>query len=97
MSQSSGSSASAGLGIGGLVFVILLVGKLAGFFANIGWFWVISSIIWAPVIAFIVVLVFLGGGALLIAGGATAFDKIKDSRYQRRLLKEQKKRERLVK
>lgn len=39
-----------GLGLGGIVFVILLVLKLTGNLA-MGWFGVITSILWAPILA----------------------------------------------
>jgi len=97
MSENSKSGGTAGIGIGGLIFVILLVGKLAGYFSNISWFWVITSIIWAPVIAVIVVLLALGAGALLVGGAAVVIDKISDARRNRFLLKEQKRRERMIK
>lgn len=82
------SGGSAGIGIGGLIFVILLVGKLAGFFPNIGWIWVISSIIWAPLLAMLTVIIFIGAGAGVVFGGAAILDKISAASRKRRLAKE---------
>ena len=60
MSTSSGSS-SVGVGLGGIVFVIFLVLKLAGIgqVANWSWWW-ITSPLWIPwVIILSIMLVFV--------------------------------------
>lgn len=40
---------SGGIGMGGIIFVVLLVLKITGNIA-MGWFWVITSFIWAPLL-----------------------------------------------
>lgn len=90
MAEGSSSSSSAGIGIGGLIFVVLIVGKLAGYFPNVSWFWAITSIIWAPIAGFLVVLAFLGIGALVVLGGAAgvaAISDASDKARRRKLLK----------
>lgn len=89
--SSENSSASSGIGIGGLIFVVLLVGKLAGFFPNLSWLVVITSIVWAPVLGFLVVLAVLAIGAGVVVGGAAGISAISDARNTARrnkLLKE---------
>jgi hypothetical protein len=90
MSEKSSSSSSSGIGIGGLIFVVLLVGKLAGFFPNLSWFIVLTSIIWAPLAGILIVLAFIGIGALIVLGGAAgvaAISDASDKARRRKLLK----------
>lgn len=42
------SKTSGGIGLGWLIFFILLILKATGNIA-MGWFWVITSFIWAPI------------------------------------------------
>jgi len=60
------SSSVGGLGIGGVVFVVLLILKLTGNIA-MGWFGVITSIIWAPILASIsILLIFMIIGVIVM-------------------------------
>lgn len=60
------AAGSGGIGIGGLTFVILLVLKIIGE-TQLSWFVVITSLIWAPFIAVVAILIIVGG---VIAIGA---------------------------
>ena len=55
----SASTAKNGMGLGTFVFLTLLILKATGNIA-MGWFWVISSIIWAPLVIGIMLLILLG-------------------------------------
>jgi hypothetical protein len=46
-----------GIGIGGIVFTVLLVLKLIGEI-EMGWFLIITSLIWAPLIVLFVIIIF---------------------------------------
>lgn len=56
---------SGGVGLGGLIFTILLVLKLTGNLA-MSWFWVLTSIVWAPVLAFITLFIIISFFAIII-------------------------------
>ncbi len=45
---------SGGVGMSGLLFVALIVLKATGII-SMGWFWVITSIIWIPVATFVAI------------------------------------------
>ena len=59
-----------GASLGELVFVILLILKLTGNIA-MGWFWVLTSFIWAPILTTIVLFIVIFGGLFLL--GLLAF------------------------
>ncbi|MFP4457864.1 MAG: hypothetical protein ACLFPS_09440 [Clostridia bacterium] len=70
---------SGGIGIGGLTFVVLLVLKITGEI-QMSWLAVITSIIWAPLIASIVILIIIGVVIAIIAviiGLASIVQKMK--------------------
>lgn len=58
------SSASASVPVGWLTCIILVILKVTGTI-GMSWFWVISSIIWAPIISFILILSVVGVIALI--------------------------------
>lgn len=62
---------SSGTGIGMVIFIVLFILKLMGEI-TLGWFWVITSFIWAPLLTILVIF----GIALIIAfiiGGILEF------------------------
>ena len=73
------TASSGGIGIGGLTFVILLILKIIGE-TQLSWFVVITSLIWAPFIAVVAILLIIGGiiaiGAAII-GIATLIQRLK--------------------
>ena len=60
MSESNGKKSFLGIGLGGIVFLIFLVLKLAniGVVANWSWFWVTSPL-WIPILIVIAVLIII--------------------------------------
>ena len=54
------TAGSGGIGIGGLTFVILLILKIIGE-TQLSWFVVITSLIWAPLVASLVIIVIVLG------------------------------------
>lgn len=56
--------AHSGFGIGTLTFIVLLILKLTGNI-NMSWFWVISSIIWAPLMLFTFIVIIIGLAAII--------------------------------
>jgi hypothetical protein len=58
---------SSGMGIGTLVWIVLIILRLTGCIA-MGWFWVLTSIIWVPLgillVVFLIILVFIIVGKL---------------------------------
>lgn len=73
------AASSGGIGIGGLTFVVLLILKIIGEI-QLSWFIVITSIIWAPLIASIVILLIFGISIGVIAafiGLATLIQRMK--------------------
>lgn len=63
-SSSGASGASGGIGIGTLVFITLIILKATEQIA-MSWFWVITSIIWAPILATIAIFAVIGIIALI--------------------------------
>lgn len=55
----SSSSSSSGIGVAGLLFVALVVLKVLGLI-ELGWFWVLSSIVWIPLSIIAIWLGFIG-------------------------------------
>jgi hypothetical protein len=51
-------SVSAGLPIGWLTMIVLIILKATGNI-SMGWFWVISSVIWAPLAIILLVVLFI--------------------------------------
>jgi len=73
---------SGGVGIGSVVFIVLLILKITG---NIGinWFLVITSFIWAPIIFFVAALIIIGIFyfiAIIISAIIVAIDEAKRKR-----------------
>jgi hypothetical protein len=60
----SNTKTSGGIGLGTLVFLVLVILKATGQIA-MSWFWVISSIIWAPLAMIGIILAFFGIIALI--------------------------------
>jgi hypothetical protein len=58
MANNVQTSASGGIGIGTLTWIVLIVLKATGTIA-MSWFWVLTSIVWVPIIIFFAILVFV--------------------------------------
>ena len=54
------------LPVGWLTCIILVILKATGHI-GMGWFWVITSVVWAPLAVFVVILFVLGFIALIVA------------------------------
>lgn len=67
-----------GIGIGGLVFTILLILKLTGNI-SMGWFGVITSLVWAPIVAIVGILILFAAiyfFALIFTGILVFFESV---------------------
>lgn len=85
MSTSTNAAAGSGIGLGGLVFVVLLVLKLTKL-AVLSWFWVFFPL-WAPLGAFIGISLAVAAVAGLVWLGASFFELIGSARRERRFNK----------
>lgn len=73
------TAGNGGIGVGGLTFVVLLILKIIGE-TQLSWFVVITSLIWAPLIAIIAILIIIGvfiGIMAAIVGIATLIQRMK--------------------
>jgi len=73
MSASATATAS-GIGVGGLGFLILFVLKLMGQI-TLGWFWVLTSFLWIPLLMTLVVLAAIFVVLAIVAAFAWVFGK----------------------
>jgi len=64
-------TATGSIKLGGLTFVTLLVLKVLGLI-EMGWFWVLTSVVWVPLAVFFSVSALIIGGGIAIAALATA-------------------------
>jgi hypothetical protein len=80
--SNNASKASSGIGLGGIVFVVFLVLKLAeiGVVATWSWWWVTAPL-WAPILV-------IGGPILVIGGIAWVIVSIKDGIRQRKRIRD---------
>ena len=66
---------SVGVGLGAASFLVLMVLKVLGLI-DMGWFWVLSSILWVPVATFGATMLLMAGFFLLFAIVAYAWGKL---------------------
>lgn len=64
-----------GLGLGQASFLVLLVLKVMGLI-DMNWFWVLTSVLWVPVITFSAVMVLMTAGFILFVIVAYAWGKL---------------------
>lgn len=71
------TTASGGMSLGGVVFVVLLILKLTENL-TMSWFWVITSFIWAPVGIILAIIFFVVVVALFMFVVTWIWTKIRD-------------------
>lgn len=64
-----------GVGLGGAAFLVLMVLKVLGLI-DMGWFWVLSSILWVPVATFCAVMLLMAMGFIAFMLIAYAWGKL---------------------
>jgi len=58
----------------GTIYLLIILAKIVGWI-EMGWFWVITSFIWLPVLAFAAIAAVLLVGAGLVVGIAALLDR----------------------
>ena len=66
---------NSGLGLGTLTFLVLMVLKVLGLI-EMNWFWVLTSMLWVPVLTFCAVMLLMAGFFLLFVIVAYAWGKL---------------------
>ena len=75
--MSSSTATASGIGLGGLGFIVLMILKLMGVI-ELGWFWVLTSVFWLPLLVFITVLGLIAGIGATFVGVVALFAYIFD-------------------
>ena len=50
------TASGGGIGLGTIIWIVLIVLKATGHLVGMSWFWVITSIIWAPISIFLIII-----------------------------------------